>query len=312
MTEGSWTGPARSPRAVAVAGATVASEKGSVAQNTARTDSWVPRLVALDVDGTVVAAHSEVTPRVVEAVRQTVAAGATVVLATGRSVDELGLVVDALGLSSGYSICSNGAVLARYMPEVEIDEVTTFDAREAVGLLRQRLPSAIVAVEVPGFGYHVTDVFPVGEIHGQQQITDWADLHLTDVTRVIFRDPAATADDFVALARTLDFAGLSLSVGYKAWLDIGPCGTSKGSALAGIARRLGVRSSHVLAIGDGRNDVEMLAWAGRGVAMGNAPLDVQLLADDVTSAVEQDGLAVELERWFGATGIQSSSDASTE
>jgi Cof subfamily protein (haloacid dehalogenase superfamily) len=304
VTEHSRTGQARLPRLMPGAAPAVGEE--SVARNTSGTDSWVPRLVALDVDGTVVAAHSQVSRRVVEAVLQTVAAGATLVLATGRSVDELPVVIDALGLSSGYSICSNGAVLARYTPEVEIDEVTTFDAREAVRLLRQRLPSAIVAVEVPGFGYHVTDFFPVGEIHGHQQVTGWADLRLDDVTRVIFRDPAATAEDFIALARTLDFAGLSLSVGYKAWLDIGPSGTSKGSALARIAHRLGMRSAEVLAIGDGRNDVEMLTWAGRGVAMGNAPLDVQLLADDVTFAVEEDGLALELERWFGATGIHVS------
>jgi len=269
------------------------------ARATVASAGWVPRLVALDVDGTVVAAHSEVRPRVVEAILRTVAAGATVVLATGRSVDELGVIVGALGLSSGYSVCSNGAVLARYTPEVEIDEVTTFDAREAALLLREELPSAIVAVEVPGFGYHVTDLFPAGEIHGRQQLTDWANLRFDRVTRVIFRDPAATADDFVALAGSLDFAGLNLCVGYKAWLDIGPAGTSKGSALAGITSRLGLRPADVLAVGDGRNDVEMLTWAGRGVAMGNAPADVRLLADDITAPVEQDGLAIELERWFG-------------
>jgi hydroxymethylpyrimidine pyrophosphatase-like HAD family hydrolase len=54
----------------------------------------------------------------------------------------------------------------------------------------------------------------------------------------------------------------------------------------------------VLAIGDGRNDVEMLRWAGRGVAMGGAPLEVQAAADDVTEDVHRDGVAVELARHF--------------
>ena len=54
----------------------------------------------------------------------------------------------------------------------------------------------------------------------------------------------------------------------------------------------------MLAIGDGRNDVEMLQWAGRGVAMGQAPLEVQEAADDVTATVHDDGVAVELDRWF--------------
>jgi hydroxymethylpyrimidine pyrophosphatase-like HAD family hydrolase len=59
-----------------------------------------------------------------------------------------------------------------------------------------------------------------------------------------------------------------------------------------------VPQSEVLAIGDGRNDMEMLRWAGRGVAMGQAPLEVQEAADDVTETVANDGVARELTRWF--------------
>jgi hydroxymethylpyrimidine pyrophosphatase-like HAD family hydrolase len=59
-----------------------------------------------------------------------------------------------------------------------------------------------------------------------------------------------------------------------------------------------VRREDVLAIGDGRNDTDMLRWAGRGVAMGQAPLEVQEAADFVTETVHQDGAAVELNRWF--------------
>jgi hydroxymethylpyrimidine pyrophosphatase-like HAD family hydrolase len=56
----------------------------------------------------------------------------------------------------------------------------------------------------------------------------------------------------------------------------------------------------VLAIGDGRNDVEMLRWAGRGVAMGQAVEEVRAAADAVTATVQDDGVAVELARWFAA------------
>jgi hydroxymethylpyrimidine pyrophosphatase-like HAD family hydrolase len=73
---------------------------------------------------------------------------------------------------------------------------------------------------------------------------------------------------------------------------------SKASALAEVAERLGVAQQDVLAIGDGRNDVAMLEWAGRGVAMGQSPLEVQEAADDVTETVHNDGVALELNRWF--------------
>ncbi len=74
---------------------------------------------------------------------------------------------------------------------------------------------------------------------------------------------------------------------------------SKASGLAKVAQTLGVAQTDVLAIGDGRNDVEMLQWAGRGVAMGQAPDDVKAVADAVTGTLGEDGVAVELSRWFG-------------
>ncbi|HQK30717.1 MAG TPA: HAD-IIB family hydrolase, partial [Phycicoccus sp.] len=84
--------------------------------------------------------------------------------------------------------------------------------------------------------------------------------------------------------------GFNYGVGYTAWLDINPEGVSKGSALEQIRRRLHVEPSHTVAVGDQRNDLEMLRWAARGVAMGNAPDEVKEAADEVTLDVGDDGL----------------------
>ena len=119
------------------------------------------------------------------------------------------------------------------------------------------------------------------------------------VSRVIIRDPEATADDFVATAERLGLHGTNYVVGWTAWLDLSPVGVHKASGLEEVARRLGVDRADVLAIGDGRNDLEMLRWAGRGVAMGQAVETVRAAADDVTATVLEDGVAVELARWFG-------------
>ena len=77
-------------------------------------------------------------------------------------------------------------------------------------------------------------------------------------------------------------------------------GVSKASGLEVVCRELGVGAADVLAIGDGRNDVEMLTWAGRGVAMGQAVEEVRAVADAVTSTVDDDGAAVEMSRWWPA------------
>jgi HAD superfamily hydrolase (TIGR01484 family) len=115
---------------------------------------------------------------------------------------------------------------------------------------------------------------------------------------VIIRDPHSSEEEFVELAEKVGLQGTNYFIGWTAWLDLAPEGVSKASALADVAERLGVDRANVLAIGDGRNDTEMIRWAGRGVAMGQAPLEVQEAADDVTETVHNDGVAVELSRWF--------------
>ena len=91
---------------------------------------------------------------------------------------------------------------------------------------------------------------------------------------MIIRDPDATAEDFVALGERLGLHGTDYVVGWTAWLDLAPVGVSKASGLQHVADKLGVAPADVLAIGDGRNDIEMLQWAGRGVAMGQAVEEV--------------------------------------
>lgn len=256
-----------------------------------------PRLVALDIDGTLLDAHEYITPTVREAVGRARDAGAHVVLSTGRSTFGTTRVIEDLDLTGGYAVTSNGAVTFSYWP-VEVMSTSTFDARETVKLLLEQVPDAMVAVEVIGRGYRVNKPFPVGEITGELWIESVEELVAEPVTRVIIRDPSQSAEEFVELAERLGLQGTNYFVGYTAWLDLAPEGVSKASGLASIARILGVDPADVLAIGDGRNDVEMLRWAGRGVAMGQAPLSVQDSADDVTETLMDDGAALELSRWF--------------
>lgn len=259
--------------------------------------SFTPRLVALDIDGTLVDADERVTPAVKAAVAGARQAGAQVVLSTGRSCFGIEHISAMLALEQGLVVASNGAVTYSY-PPVEIMATVTFDAREAVKLLLEEVPDAAVAVEVVGRGYRVNKPFPEGEITGEMWIESVEDLVAEPVTRVIIRDPSASAEEFVELAETLGLQGTNYFVGYTAWLDLAPDGVSKASALADVAASLGVAQADVLAIGDGRNDIEMLGWAGRGVAMGGAPLEVQSAADDVTETLANDGVAFELSRWF--------------
>ncbi len=272
-------------------------------------DGWRPGAVALDIDGTLLkwvegagTTHEEVTPAVHAAVQRALDAGARVVLASGRSPHGMTRIADLLDLHTVGSeplwiVASNGAVVFRY-PPLEVVHEETFDARAAVAAVLEHHPNALVAVEERGVGYRVNRHFPEGELSGEMTIAEVSEIVAGPVSRVIIRDPDATADDFVALATTLGLHGTNYVVGWTAWLDLAPVGVSKASGLQHVVDALGLAATDVLAIGDGRNDIEMLRWAGRGVAMGQAVPEVHAAADDVTASVYDDGAALEIGRWF--------------
>ena len=277
-------------------------------------EGWAPRLIALDIDGTLLKwvkgagmTHEEIAPRVHDAIWRAHDAGAHIVLASGRSPHGMTTIADLLTLRGHadeplWIVASNGAVVFRYLPGGEVDVVheDTFDAGPAVRAILEAQPTARVAIEDRGNGYRVSTPFPDGELSGLMTVTDIDELVSRPVSRVIIRDPEATADDFVELGARLGLHGTDYVVGWTAWLDLTPVGVSKASGLEKVCADLGLTADDVLAIGDGRNDIEMLRWAGRGVAMGQAVQPVIDAADDVTDQVDDDGAAVEIERWFGA------------
>ncbi|MEJ7743173.1 MAG: HAD family hydrolase [Nocardioidaceae bacterium] len=258
------------------------------------------RLLALDIDGTLVDAYEQASPTVIDAVRSAVAADVHVVLSTGRSVHGISRIIEILGLEAGRCVASNGAVTFSY-PPTHITSAVTFEPELAVRMVLEHVPDALVAVEVIGRGYRANGHFPEGEITGEMWIESVDELIREPVTRVIIRDPQSSAEDFMALAERVGLHGTNYFVGYTAWLDLAPEGVSKASALAEVAAELGVARRDVLAIGDGRNDLEMLDWAGRGVAMGQAPPEVQAVADAVTGSLADDGAAAEILSWLGSS-----------
>ncbi len=253
-----------------------------------------PHLVCLDIDGTTVNHEGALSEPVREAVRRVADAGHHVTIATGRAIIGTLPVLDRLGLTTGFAVCANGAVTLRLDPSLddgyEIIEAVTFDPGPALTLLREEFPSALIAVEELGVGFKVSAPFPDGELDGTPRVVSFEELMATPVTRLTIRDPESTSEEFMERTERIGLHGVEYAVGWSAWLDINPEGVSKAAALEGIRRRLEVEPMHTLAVGDQRNDLEMLRWAARGVAMGNAPDEVKAAADEVTGHVDDDGL----------------------
>ena len=269
----------------------------------------LPQLVALDIDGTILDHDEHLSDRVRGAVGALAGTGTAVVIATGRSLHGALPVLDRLGLLRGYAVCSNGAVTVRLDPAqergYEVVSLRTFDPTPAVQLLREHLPNALYAVEVLGRGYKVTAPFPDGELTGDVQVVPFEELFTEPAMRVVVRSPEHTPQQFVELVQRVGLHGVAYSVGWTAWLDLAPDGVTKASALEAVRSWLGADPAATLAVGDGRNDVEMLQWAARGVAMGNAPAEVRAAADEVCGDVLEDGLADVLDAVLDAAGTAS-------
>lgn len=266
-----------------------------------------PLMVCLDLDGTTIDYDSVLHPEVRDAVLATSAAGHTVVIATGRTLMATLPLARELELTTGYLVCSNGAVVVRLHPALpdgyEIVEKVTFGPGPALALLREHLPGAFVAAEVIGVGHRISAGFPQDLLQGELTLASWEELGSEPVTRLTFHDPGGTEQEFLDAIDDIGLHGVNYSVGYTAWLDLAPEGVSKASALEGVRRWLGVEPCDTVAVGDQRNDLEMLDWAARGVAMGQAPAEVLAAADEVTGHVDDHGLAQVLRSLEGVEAV---------
>lgn len=264
-------------------------------------------LVALDLDGTVlanVAGHagdgdesSLIDPRVREMVQQLEARGDLVVISTGRSVDATLPIVEALGISPEWVVSCNGAVTLKrdalapggYRREV----VETFRPKEALIRIRQSLPEARFAVEVPDGGFLFTDPIPSGTLPSGQKQVPFEELIEIEATRVVVVSPDQDAEEFLDAVSDLGLTHVSYAVGRTSWLDIAPNGVTKASALEHVREHNQISPEDVLAAGDGRNDIDMLQWAGQhgvAVAMGQAVEEVHAAATTITGDVDAGGL----------------------
>jgi hydroxymethylpyrimidine pyrophosphatase-like HAD family hydrolase len=261
---------------------------------------WRPKLVAVDADGTIADQTGDVPAAIAAQLRAIDAVQVPVVLVTGRSWLSAKLVLDQLGIPQRYCVCNNGGTVMVY-PSAAVLAEYTFDPAPLVAAVA-RHPRAIIAAEDFGVGYRLSRPFPPGayELHGRLTVVSLDELASQPVTRLILRDPTATADQFATWVASLDLSGLNHWLGGPGWLDVASAQAGKDKGLAEVARRLGVGRADVLAIGDSYNDINMVAWAGRGVALGDAPPELRLVADAVVPPFADGGTLDELARWFPA------------
>jgi len=255
-------------------------------------------LIALDIDGTVLTESGTLSDEVLAEVTRVAALGHEVMIATGRSVAMTLPVVDRLGITPEYIVCSNGAITLKRDADAPSgysrEFVETFDPTEVLETIRANLDSANYGVEDETGLYRYSGFFPDGVLGAASEKVEFEQLSSHLATRVVVISPEHAIEDFLSVVERMGLHKVSYNVGWTAWLDIAPDGVNKSTALERVRALLDVPRSRVVAIGDGRNDIEMLEWAsveGRGVAMGQAPAEVVAASNETTATDLEHGVA---------------------
>jgi Cof subfamily protein (haloacid dehalogenase superfamily) len=251
------------------------------------------RLVASDIDGTLINSERRLSPRTLDVLGRI---PVPVVVVTGRPLRWLDQLFDQLPAPLP-AVCANGAVI--YDPHT--DEVLRAQPLpvdlllEVTKRLRDAVPDVSLAVEVEdGRAFLHEDTWTIRWEHDHRVRVIAAPEELTSVpaVKLLVRSSTADPDDFLELvSRTLGDRAEATRSSSSALVEISAAGVTKAAGLAWLCERQGITAEQVVAFGDMPNDIPLLTWAGRGVAVGNAHPALRAIADDTTGTNDADGVA---------------------
>ena len=256
------------------------------------------RLVATDLDGTLLQPDGSVSRRTVEAVRAVRRAGIHVVPVTGRPPRATWEVAKAAGIGP-LGVCANGAALVDVstMEVVELEPIEVAAATALVRSLRLSLPGALFAAEQAEKLAYEPGFFEVERSWEDfyQRVEDILDALAPKTMKLIVRQPGCSAGDLIAHLTDGSSHRMSLTSSGLGWVEIAAEGISKAYGTRRVCQLLGVEQNEVLAVGDYYNDLPLLAWAGRTAAPANALPEVLAVADRMLPSNGEDGMAQLLE-----------------
>ncbi|MEV4936701.1 Cof-type HAD-IIB family hydrolase [Streptomyces zaomyceticus] len=279
-----------------------------------------PRLIATDLDGTLLRDDKSVSERTVAALAAAEQAGIEVFFVTGRPARWMDVVSEHVH-GHGLAICANGAAVVDLHAGGTFLEVRPLERPAALAVvraLRAAAPGTSFAVELTT-GIHYEPQYPPFFLDPGATVATAEKLLFEEtpgaaapVLKLLAQHPELDPDVFLAVARETagDRASFTRS-SPTALIEISALGVSKASTLALCCAERGITAEEVVAFGDMPNDIEMLSWAGRGYAMGNAHPEVIAAASGRTVGNNEDGVAVIIEELV-AEALAAAGDGPTQ
>lgn len=269
-------------------------------------------LIATDLDGTLLRPDDTVSARSRSALARAAASGARHLIVTGRPVPGIRALLADLAYT-GLVVCGQGTQLyeagsGRLLRSATLDREA---ADTALGKIEAEVGAVFAAVDQDGVdgvtlieaGYRMPNpTLPARRVGSRDAL--WAQ----PVIKVLVRHPELGDDELTAAARAAVGELATVTMAGPGTVELAPRGVDKGTGLALAAELLEIGAERTIAFGDMPNDLPMFAGSGHRVAMGNAHPELRAAADEVTLSNAEDGVAVVLERLFGAGSRRPPSD----
>lgn len=271
----------------------------------------LPRLIATDLDGTLLQPDTSVSPRTRAALDAARAAGIVVVPVTARQPIGLRLIAEEAGFEE-WALCGNAAfgihlatgelLFQRTLPVPTQRRVVAALAERIPGLLHVSIRDAgeqFVAQEgyaaVASFTDHRRDPATIGGVPLDEVLAEPS-------LKLVLRHPTLSAAEILTVLDELDDTGFEATTSGAPFVEVMAAGVNKAWGLAQLCAHLGITADEVLAFGDARNDVEMLRWAGWGLAMADADVGVKEAADGIAPHNVDEGVAQVIEQILAGEG----------
>ena len=267
------------------------------------------KLVAIDLDGTLVTDEKELTKKTVEVIKEASKKGVKIMISSGRSFYRLERFIDALDLrkENQCTICFNGGMIVENKTK-EMLYSKNLNAEEVEELIQLgkalRLPIMIYTKDS-----HCVEKVPdvvqknAKNLKGMNlKIVNFDDMDFSEkqnyIYKVCFIDkPEKIIEKRKQISEEI-LKKYEITSSVPEYLEIVKKGIKKSEAIKVVMEKYDIKQDEVMAIGDGENDIEMLDFAGLGIAMENAKEEVKRFANDVTTSNNHDGVANAIEKYI--------------
>lgn len=261
------------------------------------------RVVATDLDGTLLRGDLTVSDRTRRALDLVAASGARHLVVTGRPAAACGELLEAIGYT-GIAVCGQGAQLydadeGRLLSSASLDRELARSVVERIEAVLGRLELGVVT-SPPESRFKVTPGFGERVRHGWDVTADRDLLWHAPLDKLVLHHRTVGDDELTETARRLCGDEVTIVHSVQGMVEVLPHGITKGTGVARALELLGCSGAETVAFGDMPNDIPLLGLAGHAVAVANAHPALRAVADEIAPSNDADGVASVVERLFGA------------